>query len=378
MALALFLWGMGEGLFIYIEPLALKGLGADPVQIGRVLAAAGVAAGLAHIPAGFLADRFGRKPVLIAGWVLGIVAGLLMYLARDLTLFVPALIGYTFTGFVVAPLNAYVAQARGPQSVQRAVTLVSAGFWAGSIVSPALGGFIARTFELRAVFGVSTALFVVSTLAVLLLTPQPRVAPAVGQTRYGALFQNRAYLGFLVLMCLALLAMQVGLPFMPNFVQEVRGFDVGVIGLLGSTSSLGIVVLNVLLGQRVPRRGFMLGQMFMALSLVLLLVTTSQPWLFAAYFFRAGWSLARNMATSQVSRVVQPAELGLALGLTETVGTVATVLGPLAAGLLYARSPALPFQLSVLLIALTLPLVWVFAPRRDAHSAAPAQEHVAG
>ena len=36
MALALFLWGMGEGLFIYIEPLALKGLGADPVQIGSV------------------------------------------------------------------------------------------------------------------------------------------------------------------------------------------------------------------------------------------------------------------------------------------------------------------------------------------------------
>ncbi len=371
MALALFLWGMGEGLFIYIEPLALKGLGADPVQIGRVLAAAGVAAGLAHIPAGFLADHFGRKPVLIAGWVLGIAASLFMYLARDLTLFVPALIGYTFTGFVVAPLNAYVAQARGPQSIQRAVTLVSAGFWAGSIVSPALGGFIARAFALRAVFGVATALFVVSTMAMLLITPQPRSAPALGQTRYGALFQNRAYLGFLALMCLALLAMQLGLPFMPNFVQEVRGFDVGVVGLLGSTSSLGIVVVNVLLGQRVPRRGFMLGQVFMLLSLALLLLTTSAPFLFAAYFFRAGWSLARNMATAQVSRVVQPAELGLALGLTETVGTVALVLGPLAAGQLYARDPALPFQLSALLIALTLPLVWWLAPRRDAHSAAP-------
>jgi hypothetical protein len=105
-------------------------------------------------------------------------------------------------------------------------------------------------------------------------------------------------------------------------------------------------------------------------SLALLLLTSSLPWLLATYFFRAGWSLARNMAAAQVSRVVKTAELGLALGLTETVGTAATVLAPLLAGRLYERGPALPFQLGLGLILLTLPLVWVFAPRRDAHSAA--------
>lgn len=367
--LALALWGLGEGLFLYIEPLALKELGADPAQIGRVLAAAALAAGLAHIPAGYLADRFGRKPVLVAGWVLGLVASLLMYLATDLALFVPALIGYTFTSFVVAPLNAYVSQARGEQSVQRAVTYVMAGFYAGSIISPALGGYIARGFGLRAVFGVATSIFVISTLAVLLLTSQPRSAPEAGHTRYGSLIRNRAYLGFLALILVALLAMQLGIPFMPNFVNEVRGFDVGLVGLLGSAASIGIVGFNVFLGQRPPRRGFMLAQGLMAISLVLLLAASSLPGLLLAYFFRGGWQLARIMAAAQVSRVVKPSELGLALGLSETVGTVATVLGPLAAGVLYARSPALPFQLSLVFILLSLPLVWRYAPRRDAHSA---------
>jgi predicted MFS family arabinose efflux permease len=365
MILALSLWGLGEGLFLYIEPLALKELGADPVQIGGVLAAAALAAGLAHIPAGYLADRFGRKPVLVAGWVLGVVASLLMFLAADLTLFVPALIGYTFTSFVVAPLNAYVSQARGEQSVQRAVTFVMAGFYAGSIISPALGGFIARTYGLRAVFGAATGIFVISTLAVLLLTPQPRTAPEAGHTRYGALFQNRAYLGFLGLILVALLAMQIGIPLMPNFLNEVRGFDVGVVGLLGSAASVGIVVFNLFLGQRAPRRGFLLAQGLMLVSLFLLLTVASLPGLLAAYFFRGGWQLARIMATAQVSRVVRTSELGLALGVSETIGTVATILGPLAAGLLYARSPALPFQLSLVLILLSVPLVWRFAPRRD-------------
>jgi MFS transporter, DHA1 family, multidrug resistance protein len=371
--LALFLWGLGEGQFLYIEPLALKALGADAVAIGRVLAVAYLAAGLAHIPAGYLADRFGRKPVLVAGWVLGAVAGLLMFLAHDLRLFVPALIGYTFTSFVVAPINAYVSQARGPQSVQRAITLVSSGFYAGSIISPAIGGYIARVVGLRAVFGVSTILFVISTLALLLVAPQPREAPQTGQTRYGALLRNRPFLGFLVLIFFALLAMHLGQPLMPNFIVDVRGFDVGVVGLLGSALSVGIVVCNLLLGQRPPRRGFVLAQALLAVSMALLLLTSSLPWLLAAYFFRAGWNLARNMAVAQVSRVVQTAELGVALGMTETAGTAATVLSPLIAGELYQRNPALPFQASLVLVLLMLPLVWHFAPRRDAHTAAAEQ-----
>jgi MFS family permease len=127
-------------------------------------------------------------------------------------------------------------------------------------------------------------------------------------------------------------------------------------------------LFNVLFGQRLPRRGFLLAQGLLVISMALLLLTHSLPWLLAAYFFRAGWSLARNMAAAQVSRVVQTAELGLALGMTETVGTASAVLAPLAAGLLYARSPALPFQLGLAFTLLTLPLVWRFAPHRDAHT----------
>ncbi len=368
LALALFTWGLGEGMFIYIQSLYLRELGADPVAIGRILAAAALAAGLAHIPAGMLADRFGRKPLLLAGWITALVSGAIMFLARDLRIFTPALVLYSFTGFIVAPLYAYAAAARGTQSMQRALTFTSASFWAGTIISPALGGLIARLTELRMVFGAATVAFAVSTLVLLLLRPQPREAPTTGQSRYGALLRNRRFLGFLALMFVAMFAMQVGLPFMPNFIAEVRGFDVGLVALLGSANSLGTVAFNLVLGQRLPRRAFMLAQASMALSLLLLLLVTTQSWLFVVYFLRAGWYLAHNMGAAQVGRVVGPAETGLAFGLTETVAAAATVLGPLLAGELYEAAPALPFQVSLGLIVLSLPLVWVFAPRRDAHT----------
>jgi predicted MFS family arabinose efflux permease len=372
LAFSLACWGLGEGMFVYIQPLYLRQLGANPVQIGTILALAAAAAGLGHIPAGYMADRFGRKPVLLAGWGVGLVSVLVMFLAQELWLFSAALVAYTFTGFVIAPIFAYATVARGRQSVQRAVTMVSSGFYVGTIVSPALGGLIARLSSLRMVFGAAAIAFVISIVAMALVTPQPRAEPATGQARYAALLRDRRFLGFLALIFSAATAMQVGMPLMPNFVVEVRGYDAGLVGLLGSANSIGVVVLQLALGQRLPRRAFMLAQICMAMSMALLLVTTGQGWLFVVYFLRAGWFLSHSMAAAQVGRVVQAAESGLAFGLTETVSSAATVVGPLAAGVLYAYSPAAPFAVSLVLIGLTLPLFWRFAPRRDAHTPEPA------
>jgi MFS family permease len=115
----------------------------------------------------------------------------------------------------------------------------------------------------------------------------------------------------------------------------------------------------------------MLAQACLILSMGLLLATTSPVWLFAVYFLRAGWFLSHSMAAAQVGRVVTAAESGLALGMTETVSSLATIIGPLTAGFLYARNPAAPFAASLVLTAITLPLFWRFAPRRDAHTAEP-------
>ena len=165
--------------------------------------------------------------------------------------------------------------------------------------------------------------------------------------------------------------MQVGLPLMPNFVVEVRGYDAGLVGLLGSANSIGVVALQLALGQRLPRRAFMLAQVCLALSMTLLLITTGVGALFAVYFLRAGWNLSHSMAAAQVGRVVTAAESGMAFGMIETVSSAATIVGPLAAGVLYARAPAAPFLTSLVLIGVTLPLFWRFAPRRDAHTPGP-------
>lgn len=373
-AFSLLLWGFGEGLFLYIEPLYLKELGADPVTIGTALSIAYLAMTITHIPAGYLADRVGRRVLIVIGFGLGAVAALVMYFAQDLWVFVAALAAYSFTGFVIAPINAYVAEARGAQSIQRALTLVFAGFWAGTIFSPALGGWIGEQFGLRNVYLIAFFAFLLSTVVVFFMRSQPIVPAAAGAARYSALFSNRAFISYLALAFCALLAMQIGLPFMPNFVEEVRGFNIAVIGLLGSVNSIATVILNATVGHRSPRGAFLAGQIMLGLSMSIMLTVAGWPGILLAYALRPGTQLAHTMTAAQAGQLVSAGESGLAYGIAETIIGLAAILGPLLAGPLYDFNPQLPFQVSLGLIFLMLPLVWRLAPHTtSATPPAPAE-----
>jgi hypothetical protein len=49
-ALSLFTWGLGEGMFIFFQPFYLQQLGADPRTIGGILGVVGISMTVAHLP----------------------------------------------------------------------------------------------------------------------------------------------------------------------------------------------------------------------------------------------------------------------------------------------------------------------------------------
>jgi MFS family permease len=235
---------------------------------------------------------------------------------------------------------------------------------------------LGRVYGLRLLFGLASLALGLSFLALTPVTHRPPTPAPSGTGRYAPLFGNRSFIGFMALCLATLIAMEIGMPFAPNFLVEVRRFDVGVVGFLGSVTSLGTTSLNLFLGRRLPRGGFLAAQVLYLASLALLLATASLPWLLLVFFLRAGWFMANNMAVSQVGRLIDSSQLGLAMGIMQTVVSIALVLGPFVAGALYQFAPPLPFETSLGLMLVTLPLAWLFAPRRDAHTpeAAPKAE----
>ena len=67
MIISLFTWGIGEGMFMYFQPIYLQQWGADPEPSAWFMRV-GVAIMVTQIPAGILADRIGARPILRLSW----------------------------------------------------------------------------------------------------------------------------------------------------------------------------------------------------------------------------------------------------------------------------------------------------------------------
>ena len=139
LALALFTWALGEGLFIYLVPLHLGELGASAEQIGTLIGLGSLARVVAMLPAGFAADRLGVHRVIAVGWLTGLAAAIVMAGASGIRLFAAGWIMYGLSGWVVPALTSYVVSERGTLKPERALTWVFSTFSAGLVISPALG-----------------------------------------------------------------------------------------------------------------------------------------------------------------------------------------------------------------------------------------------
>jgi len=347
--LSLLTWGIGEGMFLAFEPLYLEELGADPVRIGAILGALGLAMAVAQAPAGYLADRFGRKPIMVSAWFLGIASTGVMALAVSLPLFVVGLMIYGLTAWVITPLDSYVTSARGTFSVGRVLTLVSASYHGGAILGPLLGGWIGENWGLRYTFVVAAFIFILSTMMIVFIRPQAVDASPPGERRID-LFKNTRFLRFLGVVLVVMVALYLPQPLSPNFLQNELGISLGTIGQLLSVGSIGIVVLNLLLGQIPAHSAFVLGQAAVAGFALLLWKGTGIPWFAAGYFLLGGFRVAINMSNAQVRELVSPANMGLAYGVTTTVSMLSTFIAPPIAGLLYNQNPGWMYPSSMVLI----------------------------
>lgn len=366
-AISLITWGIGEGMFYFFQPLYLEKLGANPVEIGSILGITGLAMMLSFLPAGLLSDRLGRRPLIRLAWIMGTVATLMMAFAPSLALFVPGIVLYGATGFVTVPLNSYLTAARGRLSVGRTITLISASFSFGTILGPLAGGWMGERYGLEMNFRIAAGFFVVSTLIIFFIRPQPVVASASAGRLDGvrSLLQRR-YLNYLALVLLIMVGMYLPQPLTPNFLQSYRGVDLVQIGQLLAARGAGVVLLNLLLGQMNARLGLLISQGLMALFGLLIWLGSGFPTYLLAYTLMGSFITARGLTLAQGRSLVQAANMGAGYGLLETVMALATVLGPPLAGYLYSLQPEWVYLVSVALALVGLGLNLGFSPVRRA------------
>lgn len=364
---AMFLWGFGVGMFIFIQPLFIESLGATTSQVGFSLAAGGLLVTAVYIPVGLWADRRGRRITILAGWWLASLATILMALAPDWRWLIPALVMYQLANFAMPAFNGYVAAESAGRNLSGTLAFITSGAAIGRVISPAIGGWLGEQLGFRAVYLIAGAFFILSSLVMGLISDRP-AEPAPGPRPLARqLIFSRAFIWQIVFIFLLFFAIELGQILMPKYLQEVRLLGLAQIGWLGTVGSLGVVVLSLAFGQlpETRRWALVLCQLVALAASVLLLSSALLPVIILACFIHGGNWVVRPIVIGRLARTLHPDMLSFGYGFLETAMRLGMALAPAVAGLLYSLTPAAPMLAGAVALCVTLLLTLTLSSGRS-------------
>ena len=364
-AIALFLWGFGERMFLNFMTIYLdKQFSLGKSEIGIIFGAYGLAMAITHLPAGRLADQIGRRPLLISARLIGLITTLVMSFALSLPLYLIGLFSYALTAFVSAPLSSYVTAVRGKWSVGTVLSLTNAPLFLGMALGPLIGGWIGDTYGMRMSYFAAAALFVPSTIIMFFLETQP-IDHHDSNTPPQKLISNKHLIILTLITAFTLFSMYLAQPLTPNFLTEVRSLSLSDVGLLFTIGAVGNSLMAFLFSRVEPRRGFIITQVLVTLFALIIWKATVPPLFALGYFLLGGYRVSRPLAMAQARELVHNSQMGMTYGIMETVGAAIIILAPPISGFLYERDPMIVYPVTIGLMAISIVVSCLFFPRRS-------------
>ncbi len=362
---------VGFGLVIPLLPFYAVRFTASPQQVTLLLATYSLMQLLTAPWWGWLSDHIGRRPVLIASMAASVLAYLWLGRAEALWMLFGARALAGACAGNIAAAQAYIADITKPEDRAKGMGLIGAAFGLGFIIGPALGGFLAgndpATADLAIPAWVAAALSLTALCGVLVLLPESlspdrRGGPSRG--RVGAILSvlSRPVLSrlilifFLVILAFAGMESTFALWAMRQFRwgPEQVGYVFAYVGVLSAILQGGLI------GRLTHRFGeerlLLCGLVLVGAGLLVLTAARGVPLLgIAVSGLALGMGLTQPSLNSLISRRAGAEEQGEVLGVSQSVGSLARVLGPAAAGFLFGDfGRTSPFFWGAALIALAL------------------------
>lgn len=382
-ALVIGLAQLGFATVIPLLPLHLtEQLGASVKLVGLVVAAFALVETFLKTAWGSVADRLGRRPMIIGGLVLSSLAPLIMSVLRTAWMFVPLrLIDGAGSSALWPAASAIVADTTPPHRRATAMGALNMFFLGGLAFGPALGLYVAgftgtyvSGFYLASLMLLAAALLAAFTLRGLGATHltaetvqigyhgaarSPHLEEVMENGRRSPLLLIMLVVAFLQMFGAGLLA-----PILVIYAKRVVGLSEQVIGTLFLVLMLSIALASLPAGRLADQWGKLRAVSWgMALASAGMWVLPVSPRLTilaaAAVLLGVGYALSTPAWHALVSELAPPGRVGLAMGASQTAQGLGLVFGPLLGGVLWDEvSHQAPFiGAAVLLTAGTLLLL---------------------
>ena len=363
----------GFGLILPLLPFWAERLGANPFEVGLILTVYAAAQFLFTPVLGALSDRIGRRPVILVSLLIEAAGFALTALAGTL----PFLLVARFIGGLgasnIGSAQAVVADVTAPKDRARGMGMVGAAIGLGFVVGPALGGVLAGLGP-TVPFWAALVVALLNALLVLFLLPETRgkrPAAVRGAQRFTLFAGWRRAIHTPAIARLILINLLFTLAFagmetvVPLFTQREFGWLATQNGYLFTYVGVIIVVMQGgMVGQLVKRfgeRGLQIaGLGLLAIGLGLLPFSgTLALLLIALALISIGDGAVTPTNNALLSLATPPEAQGETLGLSQGMGSLGRMIGPLIAGALFGVSIGSPFVvgagLAVVALLVALP-----------------------
>lgn len=388
---------LGNSMLIPVLPDMGRVMGLSKATTGLAVTAFSLSAGIAIAVAGFLADRYGRKLVVVPNLLIyglgGIVSGLAGWWLGPRG-FVLVMAGRVIQGIGAAG-TAPVAMAfvgdlfRGGSRVT-ALGVFEASNGLGKVISPILGALIGQVFVWWAVFFAYAALAIPFAAAVWFLTREPgRQKAPPAREYFGQVLGIFRRKGVPLVACfwagtVALFVLFGVLFFLSEHLETVHGIDGVPKGVRIMWPVLAMSATSFSAGLFLQRREALLkpavvAGLILAIGGTALIAFVQADWAFYTGLVVAGIGTGlqlpglNNLITS-AARSEQRAMITSVYGAVRFIGVA---FGPPLYGALMRRSEALPFWFSAGMLASSLAAT-VFLIRPDRLIEAEDQPEAAG
>ncbi len=406
--LTVFIDLIGFGIVVPLVPIYSRHYGASGFVIGAIIASFSAMQFIFSPVLGRLSDRIGRRPVMLISTAGAALSYVLFAVGSGFENHAAALwallIARIFAGICGANITvaqAYIADITPPEDRSKRMALIGVAFGLGFVFGPAISGIALKLFGVTgpgwAAAALCTANFVLA-YSILTESLQPSSGHAAKRPRFTQWGHtlSQPKIGLLILIFfLATFAFSCFETTLPLLVSD--NFNLGitvdetkpamtVISLFVFCGIIGVFIQGGAIGRLVKIFG---EPKLIALSLVLtgialallpfikgdgqlkwlaVLHATDWPWikiLLVLALLSIGSSLTRAPLFGLLSNLTPANEQGATIGVAQSAGALARIVGPLFAATLYLQVPMLPYVICGGLAILTGLLAWQYLYRSN-------------
>ena len=384
--LTVFIDLIGFGIVVPLVPMFSRLYGANGWLIGTIIASFSAMQFIFAPIWGRLSDRHGRRPILLISTAGAALSYVLFAIASGIANHQLALAGLLVSrmfagacGGNITVAQAYIADITPPENRSKRMGLIGMAFGMGFIFGPAISGIALKYGGSTAPGWTAAALCAVNFLlafAILAESLKPDSGHASNRPRFAQWAHTLAQpkIGLLILIFfLATFAFSCFESTLPLLVND--DFNLGIVvditkpvttvtSLFVFCGLIGAIIQGGLIGRLVKVFGesklIALSLFLTGIALALLpfikgegqlkwsavLDLTNLPWikmLLALALLSIGSSLTRAPVFGLLSNLTPANEQGATIGVAQSAGALARILGPLFAATLYVHVPELPY-----------------------------------